>query len=297
MQKEIISNERVAISLKALLNLASAATTLDLKHLSAHTTQSGGYKTAVKGRGMEFAEVRIYQAGDDVRTIDWHVTARTGKVHTKLFREERERPVFISVDNRHAMQFATRGVFKSVLAAKLAGLLAWAAQHQGDKIGGQLFSDYDCQELKPQNGKHAVLRFFNLLVSGNYNKQTEQLSLESVLARLTQHAHPGSLLYIISDFRGMNATAELHLAKLARHCDVVLLFVYDALERELPDKGQYRFTNGTEDIEIDTNNVERVQQYQQQFQQRLELLQTLAKRMRLTFIQCSTEHEPIQCLR
>ena len=127
----IDASERVFISLKTLINLAKPAASFNLKRHSIRAQTSGGYLSHFKSRGMEFQEVRAYQAGDDIRNIDWHVTARTGKVQTKVFREERERPVFISVDNRLTMHFATRGVFKSVLAAKLAGLLAWAAQHQG----------------------------------------------------------------------------------------------------------------------------------------------------------------------
>ncbi len=291
-------SERVFVSLKTLINLAKPAAGLNLKRRSVHAQQSGGYLSHIKGRGMEFEETRMYQAGDDIRSIDWRVTARTGKTHTKVFREERERPVFISVDNRPAMHFATRGVFKSVLAAKLAGLLAWAAQHQGDRIGGQLFSEMQCCELKPQNGRHAVLRFLNMLVSeDSLKKETSIITLEHVLARLTQHAHPGSLVYIISDFRGINDNAELHLAKLAQHCEVVLIFVYDALENNLPTKGRYRFTDGQRDVMIDSNDSQRLLTYHQHFEQRLQRLQQLAKKRGLTFIQCSTVDDAIQCLR
>ena len=294
----VATSERVFVTLKTLIDLARPAAGLNLKRRSIHAQQSGGYLSPIKGRGMEFEETRIYQAGDDIRSIDWRVTARTGKTHTKVFREERERPIFISVDNRHAMHFATRGVFKSVLAAKLAALLAWAAQHQGDRIGGQLFSEQACCELKPQNGRHAVLRFLNMLVrEDDTNKAATSMTLEHVLARLTQHAHPGSLVYIISDFRGINDAAELHLAKLAQHCQVVLIFIYDALESNLPTKGRYRFTDGQQDVVIDTSDSERVETYHQHFEHRLQRLQQLAKKRGLSFIQCSTVDDAIQCLR
>ena len=103
-----------------------------------------------------------YQPGDDVRRIDWRVTARTDKPHSKIFREERERPLFISVDYRSSMTFATRGVFKSVQAARLAGLLAWAALRRGDRIGGQIFADSGCQELKPVAGNRLCCTFLML---------------------------------------------------------------------------------------------------------------------------------------
>jgi uncharacterized protein (DUF58 family) len=290
------ANELISVSLKTLIDLAKQATGLNLHHTQFRSRQSGGYVSRFKGRGMEFDEARLYQPGDDIRSIDWRVTARTGKTHTKVFREERERPVFISVDNRLAMHFATRGVFKSVLAAKLGGLLAWAAEYHGDRIGGQLFSEHECRELKPQNGRHAVLRFLNALVKPQ-NPLDKEFTLDQVLARLNQHARPGSLVYIISDFRGINDQAETHVAKLSEHCEVVLIFIYDPLESSLPAKGRYRFTDDERDVVIDSSDQQRLLSYQQRFIQRQQRLELLAKKRGLVFIQCSTVEDPIQCLR
>jgi uncharacterized protein (DUF58 family) len=288
-------SERVNVSLAALIELAKPAASLKLHHGRLRARQSGGLISRFKGRGMEFDEARIYQAGDDIRSIDWRVTARTGEAHTKIFREERERPVFISVDQRAAMHFATRGVFKSVLAAKLAGLLAWAAQQNGDRIGGQLFSEQDCTEFKPQNGKQAVLRFLNALAKASTD--SGETTLAQVFARLTQHARPGSLVYIISDFRGFNEQAEIHLVKLAQHCQVVLLFIFDPLESSLPDKGRYRFTDKGREVMIDSSDSQRLMAYQQNFAERQHKLEQLSKRRGLGFILCSTLDEPMQCLK
>jgi uncharacterized protein (DUF58 family) len=289
------SDELVSVSLKTLIDLAKPAAGLNLQHAAIRSAQSGGYVSRFKGRGMEFDEARLYQPGDDIRSIDWRVTARTGKPHTKLFREERERPIFISVDNRAAMHFATRGVFKSVLAAKLAGLLAWTAQHHGDRIGGQIFSDTACRELKPQNGKHAVLRFLNALVQPA-EKTADAVTLEHVLARLTQHARPGSRVYIISDFRGMNDKAETHLLKLSQHCDVVLVMVHDPLESALPFKGRYRFTDDSRDVVVDAESSAAAQ-YRQRFALRQQRLKQLAQSRGLAFMQCGTDDDPVQRLR
>jgi len=296
---KVLASELVAASLKTLIDLARPAAGLNLKHSAIRAGQSGGYVSRFKGRGMEFEEARVYQPGDDIRSIDWRVTARTGTTHTKVFREERERPVFISVDNRPAMHFATRGMFKSVLAAKLAGLLAWAAQHHGDRIGGQMFTGSVCRELKPQNGRHAVLRFLNAIGSADGEGAANQatITLENVLARLMRHARPGSLVYIISDFRGINDQVETYLAKLSRHCEVVLVFIYDPLESHLPEKGRYRFTDDKRDVVIDTGDRQRLVKYQQHFSQRLDQLEQIAKKMGLAFIQCSTTDDPIQRLR
>lgn len=290
------AKDLVSVSLKTLIDLAKPASRLDLQHSKNRAQQSGAYVSRFKGRGMEFDEARLYQPGDDIRTIDWRVTARTGKTYTKVFREERERPVFISVDDRLTMHFATRGVFKSVLAAKLAGLLAWAAEHHGDRIGGQLFSEQDCYELKPQNGRHAVLRFLNALVKPQ-QLADKHFTLSQVLARLNQHARPGSLVYIVSDFRGINDESEVHIAKLARHCEVVLIFIYDPLESSLPVKGRFRFTDERSDVVVDAGDQKGLSDYHQRFTERQQRLESLAKKRGLAFIQCSTQDDPVQCLR
>ncbi len=292
---EGISSELVSANLKMLIKLAKPAASLSVFKSRIRAAQSGGYVSRTKGRGMEFDEVRLYQPGDDIRSIDWRVTARTGKTHTKLFREERERPIFISVDYRASMQFATRGVFKAVQAAKLAGILAWVAQRNGDRIGGQIFTDTHCRELKPQNGTHAVLRFFNALIKPE-GKQ-EPNSFEQVMRRLSYHAKPGGLVYIISDFRGMNFASENYLAKLARHCDVIMILVYDPLESHLPSRGRYRFTDNTTDVVVDTGDKQRVLNYQQKFQQHCADLQKLSTKLNIRLLMCASNEDPVQVLR
>lgn len=289
------ANELVSVSLDMLIRLAKTAASLKHQRTRIRAPQSGGYLSRTKGRGMEFDEVRMYQAGDDIRSIDWRVTARTGKTHTKLFREERERPVFISVDYRDSMQFATRGVYKSVQAAKLAALLAWVAEKHGDRVGGQIFSDTSCRELKPRNGKQAVLQFFNALVKPEV-EQTP-IDIEQVMARLSHHVKPGSLVYVISDFRGINQKIENYLAKLARHCDVVMILVYDPLESHLPGRGRYRFTDSKTDIVVDTGNRQRVMNYQEKFQQHRAYLQGLSSKLNIRLLQCASNELPVDALR
>ncbi|MDB2704962.1 DUF58 domain-containing protein [Pseudomonadota bacterium] len=290
------NNDLVSVRLETLIDLAKATSMLKLRRNQIQAGQSGEYVSRFKGRGMEFDEARVYQAGDDIRSIDWRVTARSDKTYTKIYREERERPVFISVDYRSTMAFATRGVFKSVQAAKIAALLAWSAQANGDRIGGQIFNDQGCQEIKPKGGKHAVLHFLSSLVKPNYFND-DTMSLEQVLARLVQHTRPGSLIYVISDFRGLNAAAELHLSKLGRHCEVVLIHIYDPLESQLPAKGRFRFTDALRDIIVDSSDTQRITRYQQRFQQQQDHLQALSKKWRMTLLQCSTNDDPLEVIR
>ncbi|MCQ8130474.1 DUF58 domain-containing protein [Methylomonas rivi] len=284
-------NERIAVSLKTLVDLAKPAAALNLRPTQIRAAQSGNYLSHFKGRGMAFAETRLYQPGDDVRRMDWRVTARTGKPHSKIFCEERERPLFISVDYRSSMAFATRGVFKSVQAAKLAALLAWAAQQQGDRVGGQIFSDAGCLELKPRTGKAALLRFFDALAHPVYPSPHGN-TLASALARLQHHAHPGSRIYIISDFRGLDQAAENHLALIARHCEVVLLQIFDPLESRLPENGRYRFTDKIRDIVLDTGEIRQRQAYHQRFHERQLHLKKICQKLRMALLPCATNQSP-----
>ncbi|MDH4074155.1 MAG: DUF58 domain-containing protein, partial [Gammaproteobacteria bacterium] len=146
----------VSVSQASLIRLAGPARVLALDVLRVNSLQTGAYVSHFKGRGMEFDESRPYQPGDDPRSIDWRVTARSTEAFTKLYREERERPVLIMTDLRANMHFATRGCFKSVNAARAASLLAWAAHHRGDRLGGIVFGDSRHRELRPRLGRQAA---------------------------------------------------------------------------------------------------------------------------------------------
>ena len=205
---------------------------------------------------MEYDESRPYQAGDDIRTLDWRVTARTGRPHTKVFREERERPVYICCDFSPSMFFATQGVFKSVQAARAAALLAWKAQQSGDRVGGLVFSANTHHELPPERGKPGVIRLLKKLIEVGElpdppPSMTHSGALAKAVARLKRMAKPGSLIFLLSDFRELDDACESDLARLARHNDLTLLFVNDPFEAALPSANAHgRVTDGDTDIEI-----------------------------------------------
>lgn len=295
--KGTVSDEAVHVTVPELIRLNQTAAALSLwLPTTARTQQSGHYFSAFKGRGMEFDEVRPYQPGDDVRHLDWRVTARTGKVHTKLFREERERPVFLWIDYRAPMFFATRGVFKSVFAARAAAILAWSANHHNDRVGGQIFSDTIHHEFRPQRGKAQVLHLIKQLVDMQTKfvpSGTDKETAQHALARLRRVVHPGSLIFLISDFRHLNAQAELHLMQIARHNDVVMLFVYDALENQLPPSGRYRLSDGQWDTTLNTADRQLVATYHNRFMRHQTHLQQLANQHRFLLLHCATTDDPL----
>jgi uncharacterized protein (DUF58 family) len=250
---------------------------------------------------MEFDESRLYQPGDDIRNIDWRVTARTGKTHTKLFREERERPVFLWVDLRAPMFFATRGMFKSVMASYIASLLAWSANHHGDRIGGVIFSETVHHELKPHRGKIGVLRFINKLVEHPawdkpYVAQADKDALGRELIRLRRVTRPGSMIFLISDFRYMSESDENQVIRLSKHNDVVLIYICDPLEENLPAGGQYRISDGEKDMAIDTYNKHYTENYHSRHQQHTNRLARMSRMGNIYLITCTTKDDPLQVL-
>jgi uncharacterized protein (DUF58 family) len=281
--------------LDELIRLSQPAAGLALARPAARALQSGQYLSSFKGRGMEFDETRPYAPGDDVRLLDWKVTARTGKPHTKLFREERERPVFLSVDYRAAMFFATRGMYKSAMAARLAALVAWSARAHGDRVGGQIFSEAGSVEFRPEHGHRAVLRLLKSLVDRAAAAEgSSAAALEDALCRLPRHARPGSLVFVFSDFRHLNAAGEAALGRLARHCNGVLTLVSDPLEEKLP-LGRHRYALGERELVVDAD-LGTAAAHQRRFQERCQSLRDLASRHRLRFVACSTADDPLAVL-
>ena len=220
---------------------------------------SGQYLAKTKGRGMEFDEARHYQPGDDVRTIDWRVTARTGKTHTKIFREEKDRPIFVFCDLLPSMRFGSQLLFKSVQACHLSALIAWKAKQNGDKVGGLILSEHQLFEAKPRSRQQAVLHWLNGLID-NHNqlpmtqqvdnsdskKQEIERKFIEACAHLRRVAHPGSLVYLVSDFQHLSDAALQHLFQLQKHCEVVACWINDPIENNLPSSmsGMMPVTDG-----------------------------------------------------
>lgn len=291
----------VWVSAKSLISLRHLAESISLHTGKIRASQAGGYVSPFKGRGMEFDEVRPYQPGDDVRSIDWRVTARTGTPHTKLYREERERAVILWVDYRSSMFFATQSAYKSVVAAKMASILSWSAASQGDRLGGLIFTDTGHQEIRPQRGKLAALHFLKQLADHpawqshsspagplSAGQGTGQNMVQQAFSRLRRVARPGSLLVLISDFRDFDEQSQAHLSQLSRHNDVVMILVYDVLEAELPPAGYYRIGNEDGTTSINTMKAKVRSDYSTHFQQRLQHIRTLCARLRVRFVLTKT---------
>ena len=293
----------VSISQAGLIRLSGPARVIALDVLRVTSLQTGAYVSHFRGRGMEFDESRPYQPGDDPRNIDWRVTARSTEAYTKLFREERERPVLVVADLRGNMHFATQGSFKSVIASRAAAIISWAAHHRGDRLGGLIFGDSTHRELKPKLGRQAALRYVHELVNHPDWQETEsgpaedgEPQLTQAMAALRRVARPGSLVVVISDFIGLSRTAQAYISGIARHNEVLLIFVSDPLEHDLPPPGRYRLVSHDEELAIDTYARAARNDYHHAFEERKKNLQQFCQRYGIHLLAVSTQEDPVESL-
>lgn len=265
------------------------------------STLAGPNKSNFRGRGIDFEEVRSYQPGDDIRTIDWRVTARSGSAHTKLFREERERPVLVVVDQRSNMFFGSSHCFKSVLASQLASLLAWSALHGGDRVGGLVFNELGHQEIRPRRSRKTVLALLSQITTYNgalpLNDSAGEDRFTQMLSNLRRIARPGSSLFLVSDFRGASEEhAREHLFELAKHTELTAVACADPLESELPRAGLYAVTDGTERSELYTGDQQLRRRYQTQSQEQRDWLRNDLLKLGVPLLQASTDQSPFTLL-
>jgi uncharacterized protein (DUF58 family) len=181
--------------------------------IQARQMLAGGHKSRFRGRGMDFDQVRIYQPGDDVRSIDWRVTARTQVPHTKIFSEERERPILVISDLRGPMFFGSQRL-KSVVACEISAALAWAGLAANDRAGGLVFGPQQQVDIKSRRSHHAVLQFIHALheySSQLLEPQPDHFSLRDILEESRRFILPGSTVFIVSDFHDLDSGCERHL--------------------------------------------------------------------------------------
>ncbi|RAP37305.1 hypothetical protein B1207_03780 [Legionella quinlivanii] len=257
---------------------------------------SGNHLSKFRGRGMDFSEVRNYQAGDEIRHMEWRVTARTGRPHIKLYQEERERPVVIVVDFNPSMYFGTRKAFKSVIAARLAAMIAWTTVKQGDKIGALLYSSERHNEYLPRSREGGVLPILAGLME--YTNQTSGMMTESppkplgeALIRLRRVVKPGSIIVLISDFYHLNGEAEKNLSRLHEHNDILAYQIVDPLELHSPLPALYAMTDGHQELLLDTANSQVNADYQRWCDQRQQSLQHLFKKLHIQYTQINGEND------
>lgn len=281
--------------LDELLELRHQTHTLGMaSHHLVNTAFIGLYASVFRGQGLNFEEVREYREGDDIRNMDWKVTARTSKPHLKLYQEERERSVVLCVDHGPHMYFGTRNNFKSVQAARAAALLGWAANSRQDRVGGLLFGDADqgLQHFQPTKDRRALWRLLSELANPSSRAQRGLDCLEMVLQRAERGTGTGALIFVIADFNRPSPGLEGALGQLRQRHSVVLIALDDQADHSLPAMGHVLFRDpGGELIEVDTDDAQGRALYGIQWRERREQLVQLVNRLGILFIALDTQDD------
>lgn len=276
------SDNPAVASLAQMIRLRYGARELTgFPKIQARQMLAGGHKSRFRGRGMDFDQVRIYQPGDDVRSIDWRVTARTQVPHTKIFSEERERPILVISDLRGPMFFGSQRL-KSVVACEISAALAWAGLAANDRAGGLVFGSQQQVDIKSRRSHHAVLQFIHALheySSQLLEPQPDRYSLGDILEESRRFILPGSTVFIVSDFHDLDSSCERHLFELARHGNLNFCHVYDNIETELPPPSLYAVTDGQQRTMLDSSNKQLRQQFVDTFSQRSQHLRKLSEQL------------------
>ncbi len=284
------------------------------RHGKALLQQVGQFFSQYKGRGMDFAEVRAYQAGDDIRSIDWRVTARTGKAHTKLYHEERERPIWIAVDQSHSQFFGTKNCFKSVQACLIGAQLAWQAQQLGDRIGSLVFSEQSQHHHLPCTGKKGLQALFQFMVDYNqmlalspqgsttHPETSNPKPLEHALKSLLEYAAPGSFVVLISDFADFDSNIRTQLQQLAHKTHLLSYYVFDPIEADLPTpqskkRQAYYIGEGDQQLKLNLQDKKFHDTLANDFTRQFEAVKTCIQNAGGHFMSCSTEEALLPVMR
>lgn len=256
----------------------------------------GDYHSNFKGRGMTFSEVREYVPGDDVRSIDWNVTARTGKPHIKIFEEERELSVLILIDVSSSGVFGSKKDLKIDLGVEIAAMLSFSAIKNNDKVGLALFSDKIEKYIPPKKGKKHVLRLITDIVNHDFENSNKRTSIKTAIDFANKISKRKSVIFLISDFIDDNFWNELKFLNF-KH-DVVGLQIYDSYERNFPNVGLINIHDSEtgENTWIDTTSKKNRDKFQKNSDEKLDKFSMRCKNIGFDLLQINTDDDYIKFL-
>ena len=297
---------RIHVTLEHLRGLEGTSRGLSfLPRQPSASVINGHHASRLRGRGLNFEEMRNYLPGDDVRSIDWKATARTGKPHVRVFTEERDRPALLVVDQRMSMFFGSRLNMKSVTAAEAAAVAAFRIKGAGDRVGGIVFDDERQVEFAPRRSARAVYALLeataemNLALHADREVDTEPGDLNRVLKSVARLAHHDHLVVIYSDFDGIDEATHRHLAGIAAHNDLILVLVHDpaAVALEEDARMQVVFGDGVMQAEIDLSSDRARQALSGFSKQRLERILHWQTEINLSVLPLSAGEETVPQIR
>jgi uncharacterized protein (DUF58 family) len=249
-----------------------------------HSILSGRHASKLRGRGLNFEELRNYLPGDDTRNIDWKVTARTREPHIRVYTEEKDRTVWLLVDQRISMFFGSRWKMKSVVAAEATAAAAWRVLSQGDRVGALVFDDSDLRVIPAHRSEERVAQILKQVIEKNHalnarsDKKPGPHMLNHALKRVAALARHDCLVCLIGDGTGIDDDTRKYVTRLTEHNDVLSVFVYDPLEQAMPEAGRLVFTDGLSQLEFNTGEKALREAYGNDFQVRIERMRATSRR-------------------
>jgi len=292
----------VVAQLDVLMRLREAARDVDfLPRQPSRSLLSGRRGSKLRGRGMDFEELRAYVPGDDVRRMDWRATIRLGRPYVRSYREARDRPLVLLVDQRRGMFFGSGAKMKSVVAAELAALVAWRAVASGDRVGALLFGDARQWTYRPARSDAQVQRICGGLVESTRALLTQQPSAADAFAEalraLTRVAPHDALLVVVSDFRALSEPARDLLRHVRAHNDLLLAWITDPLEKSLPERGALPVTDGEQRFALPSADAGFRQAFAAEFASERAQFEEFAQSARGIGFELGTECDPATRLR
>ena len=278
-------DDDIYTSLSALMRLRYSARGFSyLPRQPIRSLLSGRKRSRLRGRGLDFDELRHYRPGDDIRTMDWRVSNRTGKPHVRVYTEERDRPVVVMVDQRLPMFFGSRQKMKSVVAAEVAALTAWRVLAVGDRVGAILFNDHRSLEVKPTRNQRKTIGWLGDLTTMNNELSVKPANagnpagLTNALRLLERSIGHDYLVVLISDFHGWNDAALKTICRINQHNDIICSLVYDPLESDISGANELVVSDGRLQLEINPDEQELGKKFEESFRSSVAFVQGELKR-------------------
>ena len=294
LQNSHIQSNHVFVSLKDLLKMEHFARGFSFlaRKQKVRSILGGKHASKLRGRGLDFEEVRNYVAGDDIRNIDWKVTARTQKTHSRVYSEEKEKPALIVVDQSKSMFFGSQLRTKSVVAAELAALAAFRVLKEGDRVGGVVFADHGIDIVYPKRDRKNILRFLEKIVERNHELEQSspvkfEEALKETMLKIRNIVSHDFLIIIISDFMRYSPEVIKFISHLAQHNDVILAKVFDPMERDIP-AAKVIAGDGEKQIVMDGESKRLREKFQEGFDHDYANFETQMKKHRIPLMKIDT---------
>ena len=288
-------NDGAYVQLDELVRLQHKASGFSfLPRQPVHSILSGRHASKLRGRGLNFEELRNYLPGDDTRNIDWKVTARTRDPYVRVYTEEKDRIVWLLVDQRVSMFFGSESRMKSVVAAEVAAISAWRVLSVGDRVGALVFNDSGISVVPPHRSRERVMQILKQVVDKNHALSADPTlkpdagKLNEVIKQVSILARHDCLVCLITDGDGIVEETRRHVTRLSEHNDVLMAFIYDPLEKSLPAAGRLRFSDGAGQLETDTSSKKLRKGFQDEFENRLEWMGNASRRFSIPVLPLHT---------